>query len=427
MRFDESKTPSVCATAAWLQNVDIGRDFWHDFGTLEHAGPYRADVTRARMRIAYISDLLLPRTSIDSAQTVTMASAMARAGADVELVVPAARGRPAVTGEQIARYYAVPQAFHLSTLDKSYGVRGIEKVGHALRAARWSELARFDVVYTRNLPVVCAVSRLSHLPVVYETYRRWPSQSLSKRWLFARLEQEPRLIGLILHSELAANSYRELGYSSARTLVAHNGFDPAALQDAPSQSEARARCGLPPDRFTITYAGRVAPEKGLMLVLDLAEALPQIEFVIAGSQGRGPVERRAERLSNIRIVPWRPLTETVPWLMAADALLIPPTRRPLERAGSTVLPIKTFLYLAVGRPIIAPRTPDVMEVLQDRQNAVLVPPDDVGAAVARIRELQHDPAERARISAAAVSDAAKYTWEGRAERVLEFVRRRMTE
>jgi glycosyltransferase involved in cell wall biosynthesis len=377
------------------------------------------------MRIAYVSDLVLPGKGIDSAQTVTMASALARAGADVELVVPAARGRPALTSEQIARLYGVPDAFRVTALTKTtVSVRGVEKVGHAVRAARWPELARFDVVYTRNLPVVCAVLELSTRPVVYETYRRWPSQSTTKRWLFARLERQRRLIGLVLHSELAANSYRELGYSPARTLVAHNGFDRSVLDGAPSYADARAQCGLPPDRFVITYAGRVHPEKGLMHVLDLAEALQEMEFVIAGSRGQGPIERRAERLPNVRVVPWQPLPETLPWLMAADALIIPPTRGPLERAGNTVLPIKTFLYLATGRPIIAPSTPDVLEVLEDRRNAILLPPDDLDAAITRIQSLGRDPLERARIGAAAVLDAAKYTWEGRAARVMEFVEER---
>jgi glycosyltransferase involved in cell wall biosynthesis len=379
------------------------------------------------MRIAYVSDLLLPRTSIDSAQTVVMASALGRAGADVELVLSTARRGPPVTSEQIARFYGVPEAFRVSTLSKVYSeVRGIEKLGHAVRAARWPALARFDLVYTRNLPVVCAVLALTSVPVAYETYRRWPSQSATKRWLFARLERQPRLIGLVLHSALAANSYRELGYGRERMLVAYNGFDGSVLEGAPSQAEARVRCGLPPDRFTITYAGRVHPEKGLMHVLDLAEALRGMEFVLAGSYGPGPIERRAERLPNVRVVPWRPLPETLPWLMAADALIIPPTRAPLDRAGNTVLPIKTFLYLATGRPIIAPSTPDVLEVLEDRRNAVLLPPDDLEAAVTRIRDLERNPSERARIGSAAASDSAKYTWEGRAARVLEFIERRLT-
>ncbi|MBN1611635.1 MAG: glycosyltransferase family 4 protein [Polyangiaceae bacterium] len=377
------------------------------------------------MRIAYVSDLLLPANGIDSVQTVTMASALARAGADVELVVPAVRGCRALTSAQIARLYGVREALPVTTLAKPrLGLRGVEKVGHAVRAARWPELARFDVVYTRNLPVVCAVAQLSTLPVVYETYRRWPTQSATKRWLFTRLRSQRRLIGLVLHSQLAANSYLELGYCPARVLVAHNGFDRSVLDAAPSHADARAQCGLPRDRFIITYAGRVDPEKGLMYLLDLAQALQDMEFVIAGSRGRGPIERRAERLPNVRVVPWQPLPETLPWLLAADALIIPPTRGPLERVGNTVLPIKTFLYLATGRPTIAPSTPDVCEVLEDRRNAVLLPPDDLDAAVTRIRALEHDPLERARIGSAAVLDAAKYTWEGRAARVMEFIERR---
>src|ERR1700760_3858052 len=69
-----------------------------------------------------------------------------------------------------------------------------------------------------------------------------------------------------------------------------------------------------------------------------------------------------------------------PYLFAADILIIPPSRAPLDRFGDCVLPLKTFAYLAAGRAILAPRSPDTAELLRDGETALLVPPDDSEAA-----------------------------------------------
>ena len=264
-------------------------------------------------------------------------------------------------------------------------------------------------------------------PVVYETYRPWPTQSVSKRWLFSALRPRSRLAGLVLHSRLAAQSYSEIGYDERRLLVAHNGFDLPSAGDPVQPETARQTCGLPPDRFTVTYSGRVSVKKGLLSLLEMARALPQAQFVIVGSERRGRVEKEAETLDNVRVVPWCRSAELLPYLYAADVLLIPPTAGPLERVGNTVLPIKTYLYLAIGRPIVAAATTDLMEVLEDGRNSVLVPPDDVNAAVSAVRSLMQSPEIGERLGTEARAQAQRYTWEKRAERIVEFIEGRLAE
>jgi glycosyltransferase involved in cell wall biosynthesis len=378
------------------------------------------------MRIGYISDQQLPRTATDTAQMLCMVSALGRAGAEMELVLPASWVKPVATAEQLSLHYQVEPAFAARGLRSVYpAVRGVEKLAHALRSALDRGLTSCDVLYTRNLPVVCAVLSCSDQTIIYETYRPWPRQARSKRWLFRWLVAQPRLLGLVLHSQLAATSYREVGFGDDRMLVAYNGFDPGLLRAPLSREQARQACGLAGDRFTVTYAGRVSPKKGLSLLLAMAQALPELDFVMVGSEGNGPVERRAAELPNVTVVGWCKPSEMVPYLYAADALLIPPTGGPLERIGNTVLPIKTFLYLAVGRPIFAAATPDLLEVLEDGRNAVLVAPDDLNAAIRRLRELSESPEQARRIGDAARSDAANFTWDGRARRVLDFVSARL--
>ncbi len=378
------------------------------------------------MRLAYVSDQLLPRNATDTAQTLSMVSAFGRAGVDVELVLPVRWGGRAVTAEQLAEHYQVAPTFTVRTVHSGYpGIRGFEKMSHAVRAALLGELREFDLVYTRNLPVVCAALAATRQPVFYETYRPWPQQSVSKRWLFSALRSRARLAGLVLHSRLAARSYAEIGYDASRLFVAHNGFDSASTGEPLSRETARQKCGLPPNRFTVTYSGRVSVKKGLLLLLGMARALPDVEFVIVGSEGQGRVEKEAEALDNVRVVPWCRSDEMLPYLYAADVLLIPPTAGPLERVGNTVLPIKTYLYLAIGRPIVAAATSDLMEVLEDGRNAVLVPPDDLDAAVSAVRSLLENPELCGRISAEARTDAQRYNWAQRAERISGFIEGRL--
>jgi glycosyltransferase involved in cell wall biosynthesis len=109
--------------------------------------------------------------------------------------------------------------------------------------------------------------------------------------------------------------------------------------------------GLPADRPIAVYAGRINAEKGLDQILDLAAMRPEVLFLLVGSEGDGPIEREAAGRGNVRILPWAEPASLPAWLQAADVLLIPPSRAPLQRFRNCVLPMKLFAYLAAGRPI----------------------------------------------------------------------------
>ena len=107
----------------------------------------------------------------------------------------------------------------------------------------------------------------------------------------------------------------------------------------------------------------------------------------------------------MRIVPWQRFSDLAPYLYAADVLIIPPSLEPLEQHGTTVLPIKLFLYLAAGRAILAPIAPDTAELLRADANAALVPPGDIDAMLDMLRRLIHDVPLAERLGAAALETA----------------------
>jgi glycosyltransferase involved in cell wall biosynthesis len=233
--------------------------------------------------------------------------------------------------------------------------------------------------------------------------------------------RHPNLVGAIFHSDLARQSYLRLGIPPERLLVAHNGWEPSRMEPRLTREEARARLGLAPDRFTIVYSGRMNARKGLDILLAGARRSPALSFVLVGSEGEGPVEAEARRLANVRVVPWQRTADLAPWLYAGDVVVIPPSLEPLTQHGNTVLPIKLFLYLAVGRVVLAPRAPDTAELLRDGENAALVPAGDVDQLVATLAALSGDPARCEALANGALRTASDLTWDRRAERIEAFL------
>ena len=167
-------------------------------------------------------------------------------------------------------------------------------------------------------------------------------------------------------------------------------------------------------------------KKGLELVIEAAKSLPDHLFLLVGSYGDGPIEVLAKEVANVRPLPWQRSPEALrPYLDAADVLLIPPSLKPLAEFGSTVIPLKLYLYMGAGRPIIAGDTPDVREILQNGRNAVLCQPDSVESLVAGVRALTDDAALAQRLAATALTDSRGYTWTARAARIASILEERL--
>ena len=114
------------------------------------------------------------------------------------------------------------------------------------------------------------------------------------------------------------------------------------------------------------------------------------------------------------------------YLHAADVLLIPASTRPLLKTRRCVLPIKTYAYLAAGRPILAPRAPDTAELLRDGFNARLVEPEQPEAAAVALRALLDDPVLAGRLAVGAAETARDLSWDARARTILAYLERRLS-
>jgi glycosyltransferase involved in cell wall biosynthesis len=381
----------------------------------------------ADIKIAYTNDQLFPITETDAEQLMSaMAEVGKLDGVQVDFIFPAKWGEPGPTAEALADYYAVDQSFRVFARRSAYpSFRGLEKMSHGVVSLLHPAFKAADLLYTRNLPSALATLALTLKPVMYETFRPWPDQQKSLVPLLRWMVSNERLLGVVTHSALAGRSFLDIGMKEEKLLVAYNGYDPERMAPVLSKEEACERLGLPADKPQVSYVGHVTMGKGLGMMLDLAREIPEAIFVIVGSLGRGAVESLAESLVNVRIVPWLPFHDAIPYLYASDILFIPPSWDPLKKVGNTVLPIKTFQYMASGRAIFGPATPDLMELLKDGQNAVLVEPDNLDAAREALTALLADPERYRALGAKALADVADLTWARRALKLRHFIEERL--
>ena len=371
------------------------------------------------MRITYLFDRPLPATETDSEQAVQTVSALAQKGVDVTLVLPCKSGASPDAGA-LCDYYRVRGGFRVEGFPQPFmGQSDARKIYHALFAR---ERARgSDLLYTRNFLTLFAAAS-SDIPYAYETYRPWFDQLVPLRPVFRWALSTPLCMGAVLHSQFAHERYTRLGVDPARLLMAHNGYDPELMRSVPGKLEARRELGIPLDRQIVSYTGHVNATKGIDSIVQMAKRVPEAFFLLVGHDGKGGlIERLSRSVPNVRLVPWQPFERVAWYLKASDVLLLPPSSRGLSVVGNTVLPMKLFLYLAAGRPILAPRTPDVLELLTDGQNARLFPVGDVEAASAALRVLLLDKPLAQSLSESALRTSQNLTWSARADKLREFL------
>jgi glycosyltransferase involved in cell wall biosynthesis len=85
-------------------------------------------------------------------------------------------------------------------------------------------------------------------------------------------------------------------------------------------------------------------------------------------------------------------------------------------------PLKLFEYMALGRPVVAPAQPNIMEVLTNEEDAILFDPRDPRGLACAVERLCRDAGLRRRIGDAArrTIQSRRLTWADNAKRVTEL-------
>lgn len=217
------------------------------------------------------------------------------------------------------------------------------------------------------------------------------------------------------------------GVDPARIDVVPNGVDAVFLRDHDPRP-VRARYGLE-GKIVLGFTGFVRDWHGLDRIVrylgDRRRA--DLAFLVVGDgDARKGLEGMAATLAVRDSVIFTGVVqrEDVPAHIAAFDIALQPAATPYAS------PLKLFEYMAAGRAIIAPDTPNIREVLGEGGDAILLAEGDDAALFSALDALTADAARRHSLGAAARKTLIRqgFTWDANAARVekiatVEFERR----
>ena len=388
------------------------------------------------MNIALIAPTFIPSRRANTIQVMKMAQALALNGHSVHLASPGEPAQPRREGDpsfarestssgadwpNLSHHYGLTVEFPITWLPAHPRFRGYD---YALRALRHARRAHATLLYTRH-PQTAALSSLFGQPTIFEIHDL--PHGVAKILLRAFIAGRGRRRLIAITRALAKDVNRVSKIENL--LILPDGVDLSRYQNLPSPTQARDALQFQdPKRPTAGYTGHLYDGRGLHHMLKIAAQLPELQFLIAGGNPED-VERLQNKISNqqsainnLTFTGFIPNADLPHYQAACDLLLMPYQRRVAASSGGDIAPylspMKLFEYLASGRAILSSDLPVFREVL-NQENAVLLPPDNVDAWVGAIRDLLAHPEKRSALGERARQDAEKYTWEARAEKMLE--------
>jgi len=157
--------------------------------------------------------------------------------------------------------------------------------------------------------------------------------------------------------------------------VIPNGYNDAIFRPL-HKLECRKRLDLPIDKKILLTAGRLAPEKGHMILIEsIEEAMSKSEDLLCIIMGTGGLKTDLQRMiknkgmkDNIILVGGRPHKEMPLWMNSCDAFILPS----LKEGNPTVM----FEALGCGIPFIGTSVGGVPDIIISDEYGLLCPAND---------------------------------------------------
>jgi len=381
------------------------------------------------MKLIYIVNARIPTEKAHGIQIMKMCEAFVGANnanqsankIDVELVVPR---RFNEIKQNSFEYYGIKRNFKITKLPcldlipwglGSFGFY-VQQFSFSFAAAAYSLFKKGVVFYSRNI-LPCFFLGLLGKGFFLELHRLSKKEKLFYGFVFKRAK------GIIstnnFKAEYIKNNYK---ISEEKTLVYPNGFDQSLFDIALDKNSLREQLSLSSDKPIIMYTGHLYGWKGAHVLAQAAKIVTEANFYFIGGTDSdlADFEKRYSG-ENLFFLGRKPFYEIPKYQKAADVLVLPNSAESEESRNDTS-PIKLFEYMASGRPIVASDLPSIREILNDK-NALLVEPGNAESLAKGIKRTLNDFELAEKAAKQALSDVQDYTWEKRARKILDFIKK----
>jgi glycosyltransferase involved in cell wall biosynthesis len=308
-------------------------------------------------------------------------------------------------GYSVLAYVRLAQAIREFRPDAIY-----ERYNLFLFAGIWAK-RRFDLPFILEVNAPSAEERSEHDGLVLKRIALW-AQGLV--WRSADF--------VLPVTQVLADMVAAAGVKREKLDVIANGINEEHFHRAPDQQEAKKRLGLQ-NKVVLGFTGFVRDWHGLDRVIRwMAGAEDNVQLLVVGDgPARGDLEKLADELGVRARTTFTGLAQrgAIPDLVAAFDIALQPAVVPYAS------PLKLFEYLALGCAVLAPREPNLLEVLTDRDNALLFDAATLGSFEDALERLCGDEELRCRLGQGARRSIVErgFTWRRNAERIVGLFRR----
>lgn len=369
------------------------------------------------MKIVYLAHVRMPTEKAHGTQIMEMCAAFAKAGEQVELVLP-------LFGSfdiDLFEYYGVPKTFTIRRVRVPSLIR-LGPIGFLLQASiflvgvmRSGVLRHADYIFSRDEFLSLIVSYVfRRVPLIWEVHD--PARGIFGRFLWKRVFM---VVGI---STGVIEALTEKFGPRKRFVVAHDGVNLSQFSIDVTKAQARATLSLPANAQLALYAGHLYEWKGAHTFARAASHFPaSVSAVFVGGTDFDIENFKKEfgEQKNIAILGAKKHSAIPLYLRAADVLVLPNSAKE-EISRRFTSPLKLFEYMASGTPIIASDLPSLREVL-NRQTALFFEPDNPSSLSDRIQETLKDSSAALARARAAQERVQAYTWDKRVQAILGAV------
>ena len=317
-------------------------------------------------------------------------------------------------------------------------------------------IKNYDILYHRysgNSFVAAKLAKKQSIPLILEfnssaywAIKNWTiRQSFPKnvlRFLFNHLIRLPitKIIEgynlkhatlIVVVSTAMKESLVSAGVPVGKILVNPNGVNPEKFSDQIDGTSIRKKYNISNQKVVYGFIGTFGQWHGIIIltkaIVSFYHKFPEEKdrtvFLLIGD---GILMKEARNIisesgfnSNVIFTGLVPQHQAPVYLAACDIFLSPHVKNPdgTKFFGS---PTKLFEYMAMGKPIIASNLDQIGEILEDNNDALLIPPGDIPSLVFAMKKLSQNESLRKKLGKESRRKVLKqYTWNKHVENILE--------
>jgi glycosyltransferase involved in cell wall biosynthesis len=272
------------------------------------------------------------------------------------------------------------------------------------------------IVHTRDWNFVKAAIK-NGIPAIYEQHHH------EDKKFEPEIVRNPLFQIAVTVANTVRNSMIQNGMPPEKVIKLHNGFNQLFLaRQAENAQNWRQQLLTDGRQYLAVYAGGLYQFKGVDMLVDVAEKLPDVQFAIAGgdsSQVTAYQElAKSKQVNNIKFLGYLPQNQLASLLQAADVLTHPHC---LTEAATFTSPLKFFDYMASGTPIVATEISSLLEFKSGNIAATWCAPDHPHQFAESIQASLTKYPRKVEGYAETMDFVKHFSWENRIEKILSYV------